>query len=420
MKILLSAYACEPNKGSEPGVGWNWAIESAKLGHDVWVLTRANNQHSIEEELIQYPSRANLHFIYYELPAWAIRLKRLPGGIYLYYSVWQFGAYKRVKKIHNSLNFDIVHHVTFVSIRFPSFMGGLKTRFILGPVAGGETAPRRLRAGYPMRGVILDLLRDGANCFIQFDPLIRSMLNKAETIFVTSDQTKKLIPTKFHSKTKVKLAIGISDKWPEQYARVASKPSEKFKILFVGRFLYWKGMHLGLRAIAEAAKQFPDIQLTMVGEGPEESEWKRQAQQLGIASKTEWIPWLSKQDLIKLYQTHHLFLFPSLHDSGGMVVLEALAQGLPVVCLDLGGPGVIIDDSCGIKVPVDLKFQGEVIDLLLNSIKKIISNNRLYNKLMIGSKNRAKKFNWNHTIEKIYNNITTMELFKKTEKNEIR
>nr|NJM03238.1 hypothetical protein [Desulfobacula sp.] len=190
MKILLSAYACEPNKGSEPEVGWNWAIESAKLGHDVWVLTRANNQHSIEKELIQYPSRANLHFIYYDLPAWAIRLKRLPGGIYLFYSVWQFGAYKLAKRIHTSVNFDIVHHVTFVSIRFPSFMGRLKTRFILGPVAGGETAPRRLRAGYPIRGVMLDLLRDGANCYIRFDPLIRSMLNKAETIFVTSDQTK--------------------------------------------------------------------------------------------------------------------------------------------------------------------------------------------------------------------------------------
>jgi len=402
MKILLSAYACEPNKGSEPEVGWNWAIELAKLGHDVWVITRANNQHSIEKELIQYPSRANLHFIYYDLPAWVIRLKRLPGGIYLYYSVWQFGAYKLVKKIHTSLNFDIVHHVTFVSIRFPSFMGGLKTRFILGPVAGGEAAPRRLRAGYPMRGVILDLLRDGANCFIRFDPLIRSTLNKAETIFVTSDQTKKLIPPKFHSKTKVKLAIGISDKWHEQDVRVASKTSEKFKILFVGRFLYWKGMHLGLRAIAEVAKQFPDIHLTMVGEGPEESDWKKQAQQLGIASKTEWIPWLSKQDLIKSYQTHHLFLFPSLHDSGGMVIIEALAQGLPVVCLDLGGPGVIIDNSCGIKITTIKKREKDIIKDLSIALLKLLNDSDTFGRLQEGALNRMSEFAWKHIINDIY------------------
>ena len=402
MKILLSAYACEPNKGSEPEVGWNWAIELAKLGHDVWVITRANNQHSIEKELIQYPSRANLHFIYYDLPAWVIRLKRLPGGIYLYYSVWQFGAYKLVKKIHTSLNFDIVHHVTFVSIRFPSFMGGLKTRFILGPVAGGEAAPRRLRAGYPMRGVILDLLRDGANCFIRFDPLIRSTLNKAETIFVTSDQTKKLIPPKFHSKTKVKLAIGLSDKWHEQQDRIASKTSEKFKILFVGRFLYWKGMHLGLRAIAEVAKQFPDIHLTMVGEGPEESDWKKQAQQLGIASKTEWIPWLSKQDLIKSYQTHHLFLFPSLHDSGGMVIIEALAQGLPVVCLDLGGPGVIIDNSCGIKITTIKKREKDIIKDLSIALLKLLNDSDTFGRLQEGALNRMSEFAWKHIINDIY------------------
>ena len=50
MKILLSAYACEPNKGSEPGVGWHWALELGYLGHDVWVLTRANNRPAIEAE----------------------------------------------------------------------------------------------------------------------------------------------------------------------------------------------------------------------------------------------------------------------------------------------------------------------------------------------------------------------------------
>ena len=111
MKILLSAYACEPNKGSEPGVGWNWAIELAKRGHDVWVLTRANNRHSIEKELTKSPSKSNLHFLYYDLPVWVMRLKKLPGGIYFYYSVWQFGAYTLAKKKHGLFRYDIVHHV---------------------------------------------------------------------------------------------------------------------------------------------------------------------------------------------------------------------------------------------------------------------------------------------------------------------
>jgi glycosyltransferase involved in cell wall biosynthesis len=399
MKILLSAYACEPNKGSEPGVGWNWALELTKLGHDVWVLTRANNQHSIEKELIKYPLKPNLHFIYYDLPAWATRLKKLPGGIYFYYSIWQFGAYKLAKKNHARFQFDVVHHVTFVSIRLPSFMGNLGTRFIFGPLAGGEKAPWRLRAGFPFRGIFLDFLRDMGNFFIRFDPINHSALAKAETIYVTSQQTKALIPSKFRSKTKVKLAIGISDKWHEQHARAAS---EKCKILFVGRFLYWKGMHLGLPAIAEAAKQFPNIQLTMVGEGPEESEWKKQAQQLGLASKIQWIPWVSKQELVRLYQTHHLFLFPSLHDSGGMVVLEALAQGLPVICLDLGGPGVIIDESCGIKIGTIKKREKEIIKDISAALLKLLNDSDTLGRLQEGAPNKMSEFAWKHIINDIY------------------
>ena len=73
MKLLLSAYACEPDRGSEPGVGWHWVLELAGLGHDVWVLTRTNNQQAIQRAS---PHLRNIHFIYYDLPHWLATLKR--------------------------------------------------------------------------------------------------------------------------------------------------------------------------------------------------------------------------------------------------------------------------------------------------------------------------------------------------------
>ncbi len=404
MKILLSAYACEPDKGSEPGVGWNWALELAKLDYKVWVLTRANNRQAIEKELARHPAKPNLHFIYFDLPIWARKLKKLPGGIYLYYTIWQLKAYQFVKQYHYNLQFDVVHHVTFVSIRLPSFMGRLpNTRFIFGPLAGGEKTPWRLRKGYPVRGIILDILRDLGNFFIRFDPLIRSSLRKADIIYVTSPQTKELIPEQFHCKTRIKLAIGLSEKWLTENVKISPQESSVFKILFVGRFLYWKGMHLGFQAISEVVKSYPNIQLTMVGDGPEKHVWKKQALHLGIESKINWVPWVSKPELIRLYKTHQLFLFPSLHDSGGMVVLEALAHGLPVVCLDLGGPGVIVDDSCGIKLPVKSKTHNDIIDLLANGIKNIISKNLVNGKSKNDFKERAEQFNWSNITIQIYN-----------------
>ena len=126
MKILLSAYACEPGKGSEPGVGWHWALELAGLGHETWVLTRANNRPPIEAALAGRPPPAsNPRFLYYDLPAWARWWKKGRRGIHLYYLLWQWGAYRLARKVHARARFHIVHHVTFVSMHQPSFMGNL-------------------------------------------------------------------------------------------------------------------------------------------------------------------------------------------------------------------------------------------------------------------------------------------------------
>jgi hypothetical protein len=61
IKILMSAYACEPGKGSEPGVGWRWAIETAALNHEVWVITRTNNKAAITAGVAQHGKPKNLH-----------------------------------------------------------------------------------------------------------------------------------------------------------------------------------------------------------------------------------------------------------------------------------------------------------------------------------------------------------------------
>ena len=66
MKILLSAYACEPGVGSEPGKGWNMAREMANH-HEVWVLTWSHRRPSIEAEITRNPV-PNLHFIYCGFP----------------------------------------------------------------------------------------------------------------------------------------------------------------------------------------------------------------------------------------------------------------------------------------------------------------------------------------------------------------
>ena len=78
LKVLVSAYACEPDKGSEPGVGWNWAKQIAHF-HEVWVVTRTNNRPAIEERIEKNPD-PNLHFIYVDLPYGSVDGKKDSGG----------------------------------------------------------------------------------------------------------------------------------------------------------------------------------------------------------------------------------------------------------------------------------------------------------------------------------------------------
>ena len=400
MKILLSAYACEPNKGSEPGVGWNWALELTKLDHDVWVLTRKNNQHNIENELLKYPQKSNLHFIYYDLPPYLRRLKKGGYGIHLYYLLWQWIAFKKAKKIHSKLKFDVVHHVTFASVRQPSFMGNLGIPFIFGPVGGGESAPWHLRIHYGFKGFLLDTVRDIANLLVKIDPFMRQTFHQAKEIYVTSEQTKKIIPSQYHLKTKVQLAVAL-DTFSVKNS-VMELSNHGYRILFIGRLLYWKGMGLGLRAFAKLKERIPEATLTIVGMGPEKRRWQKLAEKLKIQDRICWIHRANKTELSNIYNDHDILLFPSLHDSGGMVVLEALAHGLPVVCLDLGGPGAIISRGGGINIKTSESMNPNVIiEKIYESLIHLHNKPNHYTELSQKALITATNHNWKNLISKV-------------------
>src|SRR5271165_6661723 len=193
-RILLSAYACEPDRGSEPAVGWNWATELARLGHEVWVLTRAANRAAIEDK-----SRSDLNFIYYDWPRWMQSWRTYFIGLRLYYMLWQWGAARHVRKLFPELPFDVVQHVTYVSIRYPSFLGSLGIPFYFGPVSGGERVPPKLRKGFSVGERLRERLRDLSNRLVSLDPLLRRVFRQAEKIIVTRD-TLSLVPQRWRHK----------------------------------------------------------------------------------------------------------------------------------------------------------------------------------------------------------------------------
>lgn len=420
MNILLSAYACEPNKGSEPGVGWNWAIELARLGHQVWVITRANNQPSIAQQLqtnrenqedkekelakshTPFPT-SNLHFIYYDLPSWARWWKKLPGGIYLYYIFWQLGAYRVAKALSKEVTFDWVHHITFGVFRQPSCMGFLGIPFIFGPLGGGESTPPPLRESFSLKGHILDGIRDLSNWLVSIDPIMHSIYAHSSVIICKTKATLASIPQQYHDKCHVNLEIGIDPKG--RLVKKSESNQGEFRILYASRLLYWKGLHLGLKAFAQFHQEMPNSRLTVIGSGSDRNWFHRLAEDLQIDSAIDWIPWMTLADLQQSYQEHEVFLYPSLHDSSGTVILEALSHGLPVVCLDLGGPGVMVNESCGRVIATAGLSETEVIKFLSEALKELALNPQILNQLQDGALIRAESYRWDKVVANIYDKV---------------
>lgn len=407
MKILLSAYACEPNSGSDKEVGWQWAIRLAKLGHEVWVLVRSIHRVAIEKEFEINGQPDNLHYVYCELD-WFIRNSNwFKGRIYIYYYLWQWVASTKAIKLHKGTGFDVVHHVTWVSVRQPSFMGRIGIPFIFGPCGGGESAPLHLRIGYSPRQWISDVARDVTNSLVKLDPFMRYVFKSANDVFVTSEQSKSLIPEKYKGKSRISLAIGI-DKISDDYTVKYEKKdygNNSFNVLHVGRFVCWKGMHLGLHAFSELKSNVPRARLTMVGKGNDEELLRKIAKDLNIDDAIDWIPWVEQGELYRIYKEHDCFLFPSLHDSGGLVVLEAMRMGLPVVCMNLGGPGVIVNSSCGFIVNGLHNSRKIVISLLAESMQLMANDNEVKKRLSMGAQERVKHFTWEKLINDVYKDV---------------
>ncbi|HYH18996.1 MAG TPA: glycosyltransferase family 4 protein [Azospirillum sp.] len=407
MKILLSCYACRPNAGSEPGIGWHWAEEVARLGHEVWVLTHGTQKALIEATLADGDPFPNRHFVFYTVPPWrhddhTSRFGSEKLEAFTYYPLWQLGALRLARRLHREIGFDVVHSVTYSSVRLPSFLGRLGPPFVVGPIGGGERAPMRLRTGFGLRGWLTDLVRDAMNSWVRFDPLMIETYRHASLILVRTPQSQQVIPKRFHPKVRCSFGLGSDVVQTEPPPLDRRRPGEPLRILYTGLFLYWKGVHLAVKAFAAFCKAGGQGSLTLIGRGPFHDRCRRLAQELGVADRIEWIGWTSHSELTAHYRSHHAFLFPSLHDAGGLAVLEALANGLPVVCLDLGGPAVRVDERCGIVVPTGGRGEAEVVAGLAAALRRLHDDEPLRRTLAEEAASRSRTFTWGAAAESLY------------------
>lgn len=349
--ILVTAYAVNPYKGSEEGTGWNLTSQIA-LGNKVIAVTRKNNRGDIEKYMkanaTELTYLANITFLYFDLPKWAIAWKKGPLLSALYFYMWQF--FVSLWLMGKRIDFDIAHSLNFHSNWTPSFLWVLGKPFVWGPVGNHTKIPKQyIKDIYGTKAFVKDRLLWYVKCwFWNFDPFVYLSKTKAKKIFcVNTEAIKRLnIPTE--------KAILIPAVASEQTDKIAESKGGKFTVLSVGRFVPLKGFDLAIKAFGLfynnlREDQKADTHFLIIGTGPEKNKLQKIINSMQLSHAITIKEWMPRSEVIEIFSSSSAYLFPS-HEGAGMVVAEALSYGIPVVCLDNYGPGEYVHPQSQLKV----------------------------------------------------------------------
>ena len=365
MRILVFAYACEPGAGSENGAGWIWSLMLGRIA-ETWVVTRENNQPAIDAALASVPDEQRPRFVYVDLPEWSRFWKRGNRGARPYYVMWQAAAVRRARALDRQLEFDIVWHLTMSTVWLGSLGPLIGKDFAWGPVGGGVGTSWRLAPALGPRGCLFEATRQITQAAGRYaNPLSRLAWRRARIILTQNPDTSRWFPTRHRFKTVVFPHIVLDEGAPESATtRASERGTENLMLLYAGRLIPWKGVALAIHLLVD----HPGWRLLVCGTGPDENRLRGLGRRLGVSDRVQFRGWQDRANLMHLMREDaDVFLFPSLHDEGGWVVVEALACGLPVVCLDRGGPPVLGGE------PVHIGGMADTVARLGDAIQSVAS-----------------------------------------------
>lgn len=360
-RVLVSAFATSPYRGSEPGGGWNVVCRLA-AHHDVTVLCFPGFEKDQRDHVAAYEKYLQAHgpidgltMHWVEQPPMSKLLQRegtwQRAFYYHGYRSWQRAALREARRLHAEQPFDLVHHLNMTGYREPGYLWQMGLPFLWGPVAGAVMMPRpffkllspRDRAFYGIRNALNAWqMRTKSRC--------RKAAAKANHVWAVDELNRTMIREHFHAESSLLLDSGCEPSGDGFVRRFdAGRP---LRVL-------WSGVHEGrkclpilLHALATLQARGLAFELTVLSQGPETGRWKQLSHDLGIDGSVTWTGMLPQPEAVKRMNDADVFVLTSLQEAATHVVMESLASGLPVVCHDACGMGVAVNESCGLKVPL--------------------------------------------------------------------
>jgi len=404
-RVVLSAYSCCPDWGSEPGVGWGRATHLAQYC-DVWVLTEPDGmQPRIDAYLQRHGPIPNLEFVFIPHTPWELKLERQRLLRYVAYRRWLRRAVQVARRLHAQVHFDIAHHLTYNGFREPSYLYQLGIPFVWGPVGGAQHYPWRFLAGAGFSGAAFEATRSLLSMMqLRGSPRIRTAAKHAAAIFAANAENQRKLARAFGVRASLLCDVGTNLEIDE----TSSPPrtaADTLRILWAGRLNTWKALELLIEALALLPRDVL-YELHVIGDGPRRGRWHHLAEKRGVARHIRWYGDVPHEDALEQFRSADVFAFTSLRDTTGTVVLEAIGAGKPVICLDHQGAGEVVTPQCGIKIPVTTRH--DIHRRFAEAIALLQRNRSLCHALGEGAKRRAAEYRWSlqaRRIAQTYNRV---------------
>lgn len=406
LKVLLSAYACNPHKGSEEGVGWNW-VKCIAGFCDPWVLVASFHQEDIEAYRQQHPDELkNVRFVYVPHRPWHYQptsgWKKIEGSMLkllmnLAYMLWLRDAFTLAKQLHREEHFSLVHQLTYVGFRFPGQLWKLGLPFVWGPLGGLENTPWRFLPVLGIRGAMYyagrNLINSVQRVFLRSS---RKAFRQARVVVAATSGIQREIRRWYGVNSRVICEVGP----PLESAPLLNprNPDEPLRLVWSGEHLPGKALPLLLSALTAVDGELR-WHLDILGHGPLSQSWRNLAEESGLGDGCTWHGLLPRQDALDVMSRGHVFVITSLKDLTSTVLLEALALGLPVICPDHCGFSDVVNKACGIKLPLITPAQ-LVVDMAC-AIEALSRDEVRRQALAAGAVRRAAEYSWERKAQEI-------------------
>ena len=395
-KILVSAYALSPGQGSEPGLGWNWCVRLAET-YELYIITEGEFRNRIEAALPQLPQGKNMHFFYNPVSERVRKMCWNQGDwrFYVHYRNWQKKTLSIARMICREHPIDLVHHLNMIGFREPGYLWKIPgLPYVHGPINCKFEYPLSYWEGASLRERLKIRLKDAISRFqMKHSGRFHQAIRRADAVITASSDSRELLKRYLGVDSLMINEAGCDD------VLSTHQPfrGNGLDVLWVGRLaLYTKRPDLAVKAVACARNR--RIFLHFVGPGGQQ-ELRALARELGVEDACRWYGSLPHAEVLEMMRKMDVFLLTSLVEGTPHVVLESIANGLPVVCFDTCGQGDVIDRDTGIKIPLtdpedSVRRFAEVLDHLA-------SRPEVLRTLSAGCARRLPVLSWNSRIDRV-------------------